>query len=51
MICAACGQPITDEQRHEAVVWLDPQSVSCVAHDACLAVYDEILATFAAGES
>ena len=50
MICAACGRPVTDEERHEAVVWLDPASQSCVAHDACLEVFDEILASFELGE-
>lgn len=50
MICAACGQPVTDEERHEAIVWLDPDARSCVAHDACLVVYDEILAGAELGE-
>jgi len=49
MICAACNQAITDEQRRDAVCWLDPEDVACVAHSECLAVYDEVLATFTAG--
>lgn len=51
MICAACGQPITDEERVDAVCWLDPRDVACVAHGPCLEVYDAVLARFAAGEA
>lgn len=51
MICAACGRPVTDEQRPDAVCWLDPEDVACVAHDECLEVYDEVLAGMALGEA
>lgn len=51
MTCAACGQPIEDEQRADACCWLDPNDISCVAHGDCLEVYDEVLASFAAGEA
>lgn len=51
MICAACGHPIEDGQRADAICWLDPDDVACVAHGPCLDVYDEVLAAFAAGEA
>lgn len=51
MICAACGRSVTDEDRHDAVCWLDPHDIACVAHGPCLNVYDEILASFARGEA
>jgi len=48
MTCVACDRPITDEERRDAVCWLDPHDISCVAHGTCLDVYDEILAGFGA---
>lgn len=50
MTCSACGHPITDQERPDAVVWLDPGGEACVAHGACLDVYDEVLAAFELGE-
>lgn len=51
MICAACGKPIEDRDRHEAICWLDPEGVAVVAHGPCLDPYEEIMAGFAAGDA
>lgn len=36
MCCAVCAQPLTRWDRQFAMVWMDPNSQSCIAHAACL---------------
>lgn len=50
MTCSACGRPISRCQWAFAHNWIDVDGIPCVAHRACLAVFDEIAAMVAFSE-
>lgn len=43
MFCAACGQPIFDEQWPSSYCWTDPDGITVAAHGHCLRPFDEIV--------